>query len=780
VSAFGQQNQVLVPTPRGWIDSDFPAGNDGSDVFPVWDVTGFPNLQTLQVGTAISIDLTQFLSDPGSPSSELGFYDVTGNARAAGWSISGTTLTNNNLLAGSGVFRLVAVRKDVSAVSTPLTFVIKSPLGTDNVSPTIPTGIVAAQGTSVGTIALSFDTPCDIASGNAPASGSSFVDVVVNGVAVAPSPIVVPANSLQAPVGVNLGNISSPASPSYTQNGKAWTLAAAGTGIHGTATEQCLLLDFGTFTGARTLIAKLNSYTAGAATSAFMGLIIHETAVVGGKFIAWGMRPSNGTPSLILETRATTGGVSAQQASLAIDQNGNSITGPVYVKISRAADLKTVTVSYSLDQSAWIDVSTQVVTMNSAIHYGLVMSGQLAGTQATGIVEEVAVSNTPRISAVVSSSTQLPIQLRATDADNNVSDVSVIILGVPKPPAANAFKWFPGHYQRVNSFHFDSAAITQAKSQLSAMASNPNVKGIKINWYPQGIDKGTTNAQYSAGIANLISILDFAQSLGKKVIVEISERVFATANGTIPGNAFPVWWVNNGWVTAGTSGGTQAICQLYNSTFIQSAWIPMFQALGAAIDSHPALAMITVGDETAISTGVPSFNLQAYYTQIKAYAAATRAAFATTPIHIMVDFLNGGDLVYKDLLAYLSTIVAMAVGGPDPPLPGPVTITRDVTINNAFRGVYGGVAGAGIDYRGKMLFHSEVQDVGLSISPSSPSNIWTYQTTTSQLFPHFMSWQFETGASSGNNWSTGILPFINSIAGVTNSTPPNDGATYAQ
>ena len=224
--SFGLQNSVIALTPTGRIDSEFVNGNDGSGVVPSW-VAPMPDLSSLQVGTALSIDLVAagVFIDPGSPSSELGFNFVSGDtAQSAGFSFSGTVLSNPCTLVTSGAFRLVAVRNGVSVLSSTISFSISSAVGTDTVAPTIPTNIVAVPGSVVGTIALSFDPPCDIAPGATPASGTAHVDLLINGVASSPGPFITPANALNAPSNVNIGSISSPAIPSLTQSDNVQTL----------------------------------------------------------------------------------------------------------------------------------------------------------------------------------------------------------------------------------------------------------------------------------------------------------------------------------------------------------------------------------------------------------------------------------------------------------------------------------------------------------------------------------------------------------------------------
>jgi hypothetical protein len=267
--AFGLQNVTIAATPTGRIDSEYLSGADGSQLMPAWATTGYPSLSLQINDPALSLDLADpnqlLLADPGSPAAELGFYPVSGTSpQEAGFTISGTVLSNPLLLASAGSFRLVAVRGLRSVLSPILTFAIAPDVNAtvDNIPPTRPTGITAVPGTNVGDILVTFDPPSDIAPPGVSASGAAHVDVLVNN-AVAPSPsspVTTVKNALGSPLSVNVGNITNPEIPAFDQNGTAFSMTAAGTGIVGTTAEQCLLVDFGLFSGARKFVARVQAY----------------------------------------------------------------------------------------------------------------------------------------------------------------------------------------------------------------------------------------------------------------------------------------------------------------------------------------------------------------------------------------------------------------------------------------------------------------------------------------------------------------------------------------
>lgn len=500
MATFGLQNQVIRKTPAGYIDSAFLDGNDGSDVFPSWNISSFPNLLGQVVGTAFSVDLAQFLTDPGSPSSQIGFHTVSGQSPSqAGYTLTGTVLSNSNAVATSGAFQLVAVRKNVSVLSGPISFSIVAPIGVDNIPPTVPTGITAAAGTASGSLVVAFDPPCDIAPGVTPASGTTGVNIYINGaVSSPPSPIVSPANALAAPTAVNIGSMSNPFIA--TQSQKTWTLSAQGTGIASTSSEQAGFLDFGSFSSSQRFVAKLDSYTSSASTS-LMGLMIHETAAAGGKFLAVGLGPSNGTTGLYVISRATASTASSQVATQLTDSNGAAITGPVYIKISRATDLQTVTLSYSLNENNWIVFYTATIPMNSSVHYGAFITSQNGSVYVSGNIEEISLSNAARISSTLtfSSSNPVNVQLQSLDAAGNQSALSTILVGIPAriQQQGHVVGFNPGNYMVSNSRTFASNANqSQRNTEIDLVKASSTVKGY-MPYYQWPFFEPTTLGVYT-------------------------------------------------------------------------------------------------------------------------------------------------------------------------------------------------------------------------------------------------------------------------------------------
>lgn len=788
MSAFGLQNQPITATPTGRIDSQFLNGADGSNIVPAWDLSGLASLQTLQVGTGFSVDLAVggFLTDPGSPASELGFHDVSGQkARDAGWVFTGTVLSNANIVATFGAFQMVALRNGIAVLSPMVSFSISAPAGVDSISPTVPTGIVATPGVTVGTIALAFDSPCDIAQGSTPASGGAHVDVLVNGVVASPpSPITIAANALSGPVAVNLGSITSPSAPTFNQNGKVWTQTAAGTGIATTSTEQCQLVDFGVFNGAQKFIAKIDAYTESGAATALMGLMLHETAVVGGKFLGVGLRPSNGTVGLIVETRATASTNSAQQLALTVDQNGLPLVGPVYVKIQRAADLKTLTISYSTSGNAWIVISTQSITMGTGVHYCLFMTSQTAGVQVTGNIEEVAVSNTAVINTVITSAVAVALQLRSVDVAGNVSALSAAVNGVPSQKANNkqTIKFAPGWIMELDNGS-GGGGLAGWLSQIAASASEPNITAVCYRdfWTKFEDPAGGT---YAVGFNVVDQLLAACVLARKKFMVAFFPGAFGTtvrtnASGILP-NYFETLTCSDG-LTPGYAkwpGGTHwagdlVLSPLLWDSVVMGKFIAMTQAYAARYESNPAFLCFHGPGETSIGVPVSTrgYTATTLTNQLIAWMIAARTAFPTTSLRIETNFMVSNDATQSQRLLDQAFVSRIMCGGPD------VKVNSGVTLNEMFAGVAGGTK----DYRNLNGFCSEIQtpDFNAFTPTTAMAKIFAWAESGSlaqggsMISHYYMIWRNTWSGDNGNYplWSPNILPFVHANP-VTHLTYP--------
>ena len=219
---------------------------------------------------------------------------------------------------------------------------------------------------------------------------------------------------------------------------------------------------------------------------ALAGLMIHETAVAGGRFLAVGLRPQNGQLAIVVVSRTTPGAASSILTTITADPNGQPIPGPVYFKMERAADLKTITVWYSLTQVGWILIGTYTNAMAAAVHYGPFNTSTAAGIDILSTIEQLALSNASRLSTTVSTTqASVAIALQAADAVGNLSAITSTVQGVPKiiTQTGGAYVWTPGI--RVRTGHYagwDSLAqITADLNPIIAADKNFAIKGICVS-----------------------------------------------------------------------------------------------------------------------------------------------------------------------------------------------------------------------------------------------------------------------------------------------------------
>lgn len=760
MSGFGLQNEPITPTPAGFIDSRFLTGADGSNIVPSFNFNpvahpSFPSLASLTVGTAFSLDLLGglFLVDPGSPTSEVGFHVVSGtDPRKAGWTVVSGVLSNPCTVVNSGVFQLVALRNGISILSPAISYSIGVPAGLDTVAPSIPTGIVATPGTTVGTVQIVFDPPCDVAPPGVNAGGSAHVDLYISGVKTSPpTPIAVPSNALAAPTTVNLG--AAAIVPSVSQSGKLWTISAAGTGIASTTSEQAGLVDFGVVSGVQQVIARLNNYTAGTATTALMGVIIHDTAVAGGRFAAVGLGPSDGTTGLYYIVRTTIGGTSTTAVTQLKDVNGHTITGPVYVKLARATSGATK-FSYSLDQTAWIDVNTTTVAMGTSPHYGLFLTSASATTTVTGVVDEVAITNGTQITAVLTTSTAVPFTLIAVDRDNNASLPSVSVVGTPStnPNNSGTVLFISGYGFHADNYFYNTG-VEKANLAAGITANSGNNQIIVVELYlTWGECEGPTQGDYSKMDSIFSDLLPKLRAMSQKCYLIVNHNGPRTFDGSNSTNTFPQYALNNGWVVKITSNFNGYVVTWQNPATV-TAYTNMLKYCADKYSSDPLFFAMSTQDESDMVTNQAGLVTDTqWYSVYKQMQLDIKAHLPNKFVWVRGNWMPPGGALeisrFSDLLTTLNAAYpgGYCYGGPD-------YIQRNTTFQQVFRGEVGTTG----DLRGKYMWIAHVEETSLGGDPN-PGLLWTPQSQISQAIAHT-----GTGASAGGWAHIWIGNYTNSV-----------------
>lgn len=340
------------------------------------------------------------------------------------------------------------------------------------------------------------------------------------------------------------------------------------------------------------------------------------------------------------------------------------------------------------------------------------------------------------------------------------------------PPAGGSaatagIKWHPGHYVFIDP-HTSQANQLAA---LDALSSEASVEGIEllVNWKNL---EGATAGDYSNGFAMVDAFLAKLGSLKvpKRLILGVNERSFGkappagtdcadAASGVLP--AYLASFSDGGCVIAAPgAAGSLAVSARFWEPAVMDRLIALSQAYAQRYDQNPLFEMFMGNGETAVAAPPGSnFTTAAYITQLKRWFDASEKVWPHTQLRLAANYL-GSDAQMLDLMSYASGNSGVIIGGPDPELPLP-DITRKVQANEIFRAAQGG----GTDFRGTVPWVAEVQGLGLGLQFTQlPSDIYSYQTNT--MHASYLIWYMNAYLGGpAQMWSTGILPFIQSIHG---------------
>jgi hypothetical protein len=363
------------------------------------------------------------------------------------------------------------------------------------------------------------------------------------------------------------------------------------------------------------------------------------------------------------------------------------------------------------------------------------------------------------------------LPLVASSADKPPPPLSVCVNGhcpTNAVSAPNGIKWHPGHYVWIPH-------NTQANQMaaIDALSSETNVQGIELllNW---ALLEGSTPGDYSSGFALVDTFLAKLASLKvpKRLILGVAERSFGSplaagttcgdaASGLLPG--YLVSYSGGGCVVAlpGAAGALSVTARFWDAD-VMDRLIALSLAYAKRYDANPLFEMFIGNGETAVGAPPGSgFDQGQYNTQLKRWFDASVPAWSHTQLRLAANF-GGSNAQMLDLMTYASANGGVIVGGPDPELPLP-NITRTIQANQVFRAAIGG----GADFRGKVPWVGEVQSMGLGTRYTQlPAEINTYEMNT--MHASYMIWMRNSWlAGAAEMWSTGILPFIQSVHGKT-------------
>lgn len=749
--ALASRSYHWLPSSDGTYDGHYPQGDKPTGGLTTWLLS--LNLTNLTTGTPFSQNVRSTLSGANAATAIITVETVSGdNATSEGWAISsagaGNNLTHPGSQTGAGFLRLRATDGGTGQSITvgPFSWNYVAATGSDTLAPTIPTGFKVTP--INGGVTIEHDASSDPFDGALLAALVKDYRVRKNGTVIQTQtsgvlPGISPTFAL-----TNIGAISSPAAPTALQSGAQWTLTAAGTGVHGTQSDQCAFLG-SDFSGDFTVIAKLESFTSAHPYST-SGIMIRESTALNAPFVALYVQPSTPGYGLQVKRRATSTTNSSNRASVAG-------VNAAYVRLKRVG--VNVIASYSTDGGAWTDIITvSDAPMASAVKGGAFLSSQLAGTNCSSVVSQLSVNNAPALSYDVTTTGTgtFTVSCRDNAGTPNESAVSLAIVATPLvvTPPAFTHRFKPGHHGFFTKGFLNPSTSTGLTNQTAlfsfidtlAASGHTQIKGVQL-MIPWKELEGPTQGSY----ARAWNVLDpiFAKlaavTPAKNLILQIWERGFGNSDAAL---MLPEYIVSSGeyiQAPSGTTyGGGLKCCAALWHVATMTAWINLLKAIANRYDTNARFAAICGGETTlGFPDGVSDFTFAAYNTQLRRCYTECKPVFQNTPMRLNANF-HGGAADMKSLIDFCHTTAytgGIIVGGPDPEfnLPLPVdlsTAARTITANEVFRGnsqvVISGqnkwTQGGGTDYRGVIPWVGEQQEFGLGVRFSeSIEDIWAYQ-----------------------------------------------------
>ncbi len=335
--------------------------------------------------------------------------------------------------------------------------------------------------------------------------------------------------------------------------------------------------------------------------------------------------------------------------------------------------------------------------------------------------------------------------------------------------AAGAMKWHPGHYLSATdrAYYGGSPASRQLQSYLAtSIASEPTIKGVQQMYTWAALEPQQGKYDFS----QITSDLKYLRSLPtpKRLIINIVGQEYGglIASGAKPTSYFPPYLVSSGHVVDFAYG--------YMPTIWDSATadrlIALIQALGAAFDSDPLVEAFIYEGETSVSFNQPppGYSIGAFIAQYQRWIAAARAAFPTTNVTVMTNWLpNGGNESMLGQIIATASQQRAGFGQPD----------IEPKVSGDWGQDYVTGANGMPSYKGKVPLMFQVQYPG-AVHYGTVQELYNYGVST--LGATHIIWQYTASGeyASALTWSSGVLPVIRSMNGsIVTACPANLGGS---
>lgn len=343
------------------------------------------------------------------------------------------------------------------------------------------------------------------------------------------------------------------------------------------------------------------------------------------------------------------------------------------------------------------------------------------------------------------------------------------VAAVPNPPAkicvgsscANApqpgsgIKWHPGHYMSMRGHRAPDAEM----GYINAISNETSLAGILVEFRWESLEP--TKGVYDFSLIDRYIAQLKTLKTPKKLVIRLEERAFGTIHPGAHAPVPPYLYTDPTYMGGDTPMGYGLVAKIWDAP-VMDRLIALYQALGAKYDSEPYVEGIS-GSETAVSfnSAHPApgdFSNDKLLAQWQRLAIAARAAWPHSMVNVETNFLGSDDQMeslIKTLVQYQGT-----AGGPDLGIDGHGASQAEHVLN--------GTRGSSTDYRLSLPIKGECQatDFKTGVPDSTPQAIFATAYNTNHA--SYMWWDRTSGRQDRRqNWSTGILPFIQSIKGMT-------------
>lgn len=423
----------------------------------------------LKGGTSFSVDARAWMTGTAAASCTLGVETLSGDdVGTAGFFFAGDNLANPLLVNAEGVLRVTCTTGGAVANCSARNYSVIDPPVVDAAKPTVPMGQACSPGATVGTYECAWDPSMDPGPN---ASGILNYDFLIDGNVVA---------TVTGRSGL---------SPTFTEH-------VIG-GVDGTSLASASGVDVDLSFGGTGFDAAADNF------------LFWATPVAGDHFVSANVTACASAADFEKCGLKTSDGETQAAANVAIYYQGN---GRVQMKARAAAGATPVTVAtqtatlplrlkiprngsefvgqYSSDGGPWQTLGTVTIPMAETVLTGAFVTSNAAGVDATGSIDNLAVSNAPRLSLVQAASIPQNVSTRARDGANNVSEYGATVLGTPS--AAPVGDTTPPTQTAAGTG--TALGSTQCQFTCGSWSDNVGLRGFVFSGFPTS-SGGTYTAQ---------------------------------------------------------------------------------------------------------------------------------------------------------------------------------------------------------------------------------------------------------------------------------------------